>query len=122
MLDGAVFLSFSKLAHNKSEQWLLKDMHSHLFPALELLALRGHDEFKGLGLIEGCSDIWLRAIFPSYGKCPLPASTIVFKWGNFSREELRKLGISINRINIYFTLADIGSSSGLQVPDPFWDP
>jgi len=48
MLDETVFLSFSKLSHNKSEQWLVKNMHSHLFPAPELLTLRGHAEFKGL--------------------------------------------------------------------------
>ncbi|KAK5401675.1 hypothetical protein LTR06_011039 [Exophiala xenobiotica] len=107
MLDEAVFLSFSKLTHNKSEQWLVKNMHSHLFPAPELLALRGHDEFKGLGLIEGCDDIWLRAIFPSYGKCPQPDSTIAFKWENFSREELRKLGITIGLPSKYMARDDM---------------
>lgn len=107
MLDEAVFLSFSELTHNKSEQWLVKNMHSHLFPAPELLALRGHDEFKGLGLIEGCDDIWLRAIFPSYGKCPQPDSTIAFKWENFSREELRKLGITIGLPSKYMARDDM---------------
>ncbi|MCJ1282890.1 hypothetical protein MMC26_002216 [Xylographa opegraphella] len=95
MLDEAIVLSFSKLTRNKSEQWLVKNIYLHLFSAPELLALRGHDEHKGLGLIEGCDDIWLRAIFPSYGKYPQPDSTIAFKWENFSKEELRKLGITI---------------------------
>ena len=62
MLDEAVFLSFSKLTHNKSEQGLVKNMHSHLSPAPELLALHGHDEFEGLGLSEGCDNIWLSCL------------------------------------------------------------
>ena len=107
MLDEAFFLPFSKLTHNKSEQWLVKNMHSHLFPAPELLALRGHAEFKNLGLIEGCDDIWLRAIFPSYGKCPQPDSTIAFKWENFSREEIRKLGITIGLPSKYLARDDM---------------
>ncbi|OAP60430.1 hypothetical protein AYL99_05432 [Fonsecaea erecta] len=107
MLDDAFFLSFSKLTRNKSEQWLVKHMHSHLFPSPELLALRGHDEFKGLGLIEGCGDNWLRAIFPAYGKCPQPDCTIAFKWENFSREELRKLGITIGLPSKYLARDDM---------------
>ncbi|RMZ82113.1 hypothetical protein DV737_g2212, partial [Chaetothyriales sp. CBS 132003] len=107
MLDEDIFLSFSQLTRNKSEQWLVKNMHSHLFPAPELLALRGHDKFKGLGLIEGCGDKWLRAISPSYGKCPQPDSTMGFKWENFSMGELRKLGITIGLPSKYMARDDM---------------
>ncbi|OAG34437.1 hypothetical protein AYO21_11389 [Fonsecaea monophora] len=107
MLDDAVFMAFSELTHNKSEQWLVKNMHSHLFPAPELLAIRGHKEFEDLGLIEACSDMWLRSIFPSYGKCPQPDSTIGFKWEKFSRKEVLKLGITIGAPSKYMARDDI---------------
>ncbi|RVX70922.1 hypothetical protein B0A52_06079 [Exophiala mesophila] len=105
VLDESTFLEFFELTRDKSEQWLVKNMHPHIFPAPELLALRGQDGFEDL--VEGCNDSWVRAIFPSYGKCPQPDSTIAFKWNNFSREEIRKLGIVIGLPSKYLARDDM---------------
>ncbi|KAL6241668.1 hypothetical protein RBB50_011450 [Rhinocladiella similis] len=65
------------------------------------------DGFEDLGLIERCSDGWVRAIFSPYGKCPQPDSTIAFKWEKFSREEVRKLGITIGLPSKYMARDDM---------------
>lgn len=79
-----------ELLRNRSELRVCIDLHPHLVPSAEFLALLYPDEIKDL--VEGHNDRWLdNVVF--YKKLPQPDRTLAFSWSAFTEVERRKLGL-----------------------------
>ena len=88
LLEPEHLCQLRELLRNRSELRVCIELHPHLVPPAEILALRHPDKIKHL--VEGYNDRWLDNIV-FYKQLPQPDRTVAFCSAAFTQTERRKL-------------------------------
>ena len=88
LLEPEHLCQLRELLRNRSELRVCIELHPHLVPPAEILALRHPDKIKHL--VEGYNDRWLDNIV-FYKQLPQPDRTVAFSSAAFTQTERRKL-------------------------------